>query len=304
MLAGRQRAIRRNGFGVAVLLLSCAAQAATPLPDSVASMIAASANDPDTFKAVVATAKKTNPDSIAAIDAQVAAIRESQSEARVKQLATQGVLEGWTGTARVGLTNDTGNTVATAVVLGLKLSKQGPRWKHSFAFDANIKTEDGLLTKQRILVGYEGNYDLTQRLYVVGVGAWTQDIFAGFDNRFLESVGLGYRVWTTPTVRLRLEAGPGLRQTYYTTDGSTKGVVARFAGDFQWKLKPWLTFGEVTSYVYQGDSSTFSSLTSLTTRFADAFSTRLSFDIQNDDNPPTGRVALDTTTIISVVYDF
>ena len=161
-----------------------------------------------------------------------------------------------------------------------------------------------MTTAQRYFAGYEGNYNITPRLYALLTLSYESDIFAGFDYRFSQSLGLGYKLVNTDKVTLGLEAGPALRQTQFVDDVYESGFAFRAAGNFAWKITPTLELSENAAYFYQDINSTFNSLTSLTWKLTDAFSGRFSFLYQNQTNPPPGLRNFDTTTRLTLVYNF
>lgn len=288
----------------ALALVPAAGAAAAPLPPSVAAMIDAAGSDPATLKTVTDLAKKTNPDSVAEIDAQVAAIEKKNEEARVAKIESQGFFEGWTGEGQLGAFGSTGNTDQSGVAAGLKVTKETLKWKHTLGGTVDYQKTNGATTAERFFAGYDGNYKITPRLYAVGILSWERDTFAGYDGRFSESLGLGYRLVDTPAVQLALEAGPALRQTNYT-DGTSDSVFnGRIAGNFAWKFSENGTFTQVASYFFGNGGNTVTSDTALTFKVWDALSMRLSFFLQNESEPQPGRLATDTTTRITLVYGF
>ncbi len=296
--------------GLRVTLLACsalvfagAAQAA-PLPDAVSAMLDAAGGDEAQLKTIADIAKKTNPDSVAEIDAKVAAITAANAKAREEKLASQSFLEGWSGSGEFGAFFTSGNTDNTGVALGLKLTKESLHWKHQLRGFIDYQRQNDVTTAERYFAGYEGNYKINSRLYALLTLSYERDPFAGFDYRFSQSLGLGYKLVATDKVTLDLEAGPALRQTQFVDDVYESGFAFRAAGNLVWKITPTLEFSENASYFYQDINSTFNSLTSLTWKLTDAFSGRFSFLYQNQSNPPPGLRNFDTTTRLTLVYNF
>jgi putative salt-induced outer membrane protein len=184
----------------AALPLAFAALAAnaTPVPPSVAAMIDAAGSDPATLKTVSDLAKKTNPDSAAEIDAQVAKITAANEAARVDKLEHQSFTEGWSGEGSLGAFVSSGNTSSSGVALGLTLKKESIRWRNTFGAGINYQKQDGVTTQERYFVGNKLDYKFSDRFYVYGLVGWERDTFAGYDSRFSESLGLGYKLIATP----------------------------------------------------------------------------------------------------------
>lgn len=281
-----------------------AVAAAVPPPKAVSDMIAAAAGDPETLKAVVATAKKTNPDSIAEIDAQVAGLAAEAEAARVAKLESQGFLEGWTGQGQVGAFLSTGNVDDRGVALGLGFAKETLRWRHKLDFAADYQETDDVVTKERYFAGYAGNYKFSERFYAVGVLSAEKDKFAGFKSRFTESLGLGYRLIDRPDLRLSFEGGPALRHTDYYDTGNESSWAGRIAGDLAWTIREGTVFTQAASAYLESSNSTLAATSAITTKLQGDLSARASFDVRHETDPPPGRDKTDTTTRVTLVYSF
>lgn len=285
------------------LVMPFAAQA-EPVPASVAAMIDAAAGDPAALKTVADIAKKTNPASAAEIDAQVAALGKKAEEARLAKLESQGFTEGWSGEGSIGAFTSSGNTSSTGVALGLKLSKEGVKWKNTLAGAVNYQKDNGVTSQERYFVGYDLNYKFSQRFYALAIVSWERDTFAGYTSRFSESLGLGYKIVDSPKVVWGLEGGPALRQTSYILTGNESDFSGRVATNFVWNIGPTTAFTENASYFFGGETNTITSETALTTKLYNSLSARISFFLQNESNPQPGLEATDTTTRFTLVYGF
>ena len=288
---------------LAAAALSAAANA-TPLPPPVAAMIDAAAGDPAALKTVAAIARKSNPGSVAEIDAQVAAINAHAEAARIDKMEHQSFGEGWSGEGSLGAATSSGNTRSSGVAIGVKLAKESLRWKHALAANVDYQRDNGLTSKERYFAGYNGNYKFNERLYAYGLLSWERDRFAGYNRRFSEGLGLGYKVVDTPSVVLAVEGGPALRQTRFTIGTSESSVNGRVAGNLLWNIGPATAFTQTASYFFGGNSNTLNAETALTSKLYDALSVRLSFLLVNESNPQPLRKATDTTTRVALVYGF
>jgi putative salt-induced outer membrane protein len=291
------------GLTTVVLMAAGPAAAAPPSP-GVTEMIAAAAGDPATLKTVVMVAKKANPNSAAEIDAQVAALNAKAEATKTERLATQSFYEGWTGKGQLGLYRNTGNTNDGGIALGLNLDKDGLRWRHIIALQGDYQQENGSPTKEKYSAGYEGDYKVTKRFYVYGVLYGEQDIFAGIQSRYSESLGVGYRLIDSKTMKFGLEAGPATRQTAYIGAPSLDTVDVRVAGDFSWAFWENTTFTQTAWAYLEHRNPTLNSSTAVTTKLQKGISARASFDVTHEGAPPSGREPTDTTTRFTLVYSF
>jgi putative salt-induced outer membrane protein len=299
--------IRAAAARIGVLVpfaLAAVATHATPVPPSVAAMIDAAAGDPAALKTVSDLAKKTNPDSTAEIDAQVAKITAANDAARTEKLEHQSFTEGWSGEGSLGAFASSGNTSSSGVALALKLAKESLKWKNTFGAGINYQKDDGVKTQERYFVGDKLDYKFSDRLYAYGLLGWEHDKFAGYDSRFSESLGLGYKLIATPKITLGLEGGPALRQTSYVSGIDDSVFNGRVAGNFVWNIGPTTAFSEVASYYFGSGGNTLTSDTALTSKLYNKLSARLSFYVQNESDPQPGHEATDTTTRLMLVYGF
>jgi putative salt-induced outer membrane protein len=253
---------------------------------------------------VVTVAKKANPNSIAEIDAQVAALAAKGERAKAERLATQAFYEGWEGKGQVGLYAHTGNTQDGGIAVGLNLEKDRLRWRHDIAILADYQQEDGVATKEKYSAAYEGDYKLTRRFYLYGVLYAEQDIFAGIQSRYSESVGVGYRLIERKTMKLGLEGGPAARQTAYIGAPGLDSVNLRLAEDFSWRFWEDTTFTQTLWAYLERRNPTLNLTTAVTTKLRSGISARASFDLTHEGAPPGGRVPTDTTSRLTLVYSF
>ncbi|CAN7260369.1 DUF481 domain-containing protein [Phenylobacterium sp. LjRoot219] len=293
----------RSAFAAAAVLLPGAAAQAKPPPEAVAAMIEAAASDPEALKTVARVAKKTNPDSIVEIDAQVAQLKAREAERKV-EMASRGFFAGWEGEGEVGGGVSTGNTDEERLALGLELEKDALHWRHSVDLTADLQREDGETTKERFFLSLSSQYKITRRLYAVGVLWGEGDRFAGYYSRFSESVGLGYRLVDRPGVKFRVEAGPALRQADYIDTGHEHSASLRAAEYLSWKFASRGTFTQRAVAYWEAGNSTLIGTTALTTTLYEALAARASFEVRHESQPPLDRDSTDTTTRLTLVYSF
>jgi putative salt-induced outer membrane protein len=285
-------------------LFAAGAATAAPIPDAVAAMIDAAAGDEAQLKTITDIAKKTNPDSAAEIDAKVAAIAAAQASAKEEKLASQDFFEGWSGSGEAGGFISTGNTSTRGVAVGVNVAKETRSWKHSLRGFVDYQRQDGVTTRERYFAGYEGNYNISPNLYALLTLAYERDTFSGFNRRFAESLGLGYKIVNSDTFKLAVEAGPALRQTRFTDGVTSNTFAARGAGNLIWTISPAVEFTENATVFYDSFNTSFQSISALTAKLNGALSARASFQFNSESNPPLGLKKTDTTSRVTLVYAF
>lgn len=286
-----------------ILLLATPAMA-EPIPPAVAAMIDAAAANPDHLRVVGEIAKKTNPASAAEIDAKLAAIRTAAAKAREEKLAAQGLFEGWTGNGDFGGFVSSGNTENRGLAVGINLSKETRRWKHGVRGQVDYQQDLGVTSRERFFAGYEGNWKFSPRGFAVLVLNYERDRFTGFNSRFSQALGLGYRLVDTPGLTVAFDGGPALRQTLFTTGAQENVLAARAAVNAKWVMTRNLTLSQTATYYADNVNSSLLALSQLTARLNGRLSARLSVQLNNESNPPAGRENTDTVTRATLVYNF
>lgn len=311
-------------LAAAISVAACfSTPAAAALPDPVKAMIdaaIASGNKQD-VAAVVKVAKATNPEAHAEINALMADYNKQQAEeaaAALRKKQEAGFFENWKGQGEIGGFRSTGNTSNLGISGGLKLVKDAVKWRLNVKARADYERSAGSTTRDQLSATIEPNYKFDKKLYAYGLAQFERDRFQGFSTRYTLSGGLGYELVKTKDVRLAIKAGPAFRITNFA-DGGSKSSLAALAGiDFDWKISDHLKFSQDAGGTYASDAQGFTSAvavidsdnTSLTATSAldakllGALSARLSYTIEHETNPPTGRIKTDTLSRASLVYDF
>ena len=291
-------------IAAASLTLAASTARTAPLPQPVVDMIEAASDDPETLKAVVKAAKKANPNSLAEIDAQAAAMTQRAAAEKARRAANANFFHGWSGEVELGGSISTGNTDETTLAVAVDLERETPKWGHDLNLTVDRKRESGETTKDRYFLAYSSRRKLSPRLYAVGVLWGERDRFAGYDFRFSESLGLGYRLLDRPALKLRVEAGPALRQAGYLSNDYESTVAARGAGYLTWKFSPRLEYTQSLVTYLDAKNSTLLAASALTTKLRGRISARASYEVRHEEAPPQGRQKTDTTSRATLVVGF
>jgi putative salt-induced outer membrane protein len=289
---------------LAAILLAGTPALAADLPVPVRSMLESAARSGDQAKidAVVAVAKETNPESIAEIDALVSGIAAELAAKREAELQQAGFFQNWSGSGQLGASVSTGNSETKSFTAGLVMERDGIKWRHRADFLADIVDNDGGADQERILAGYQIDYKFSERMYLLGRFEYERNREAGIKRRFAESIGLGWRAVDSERVKWDLEGGPSLRQTRFDTFDENS-FAFRGASRFAWALSPTTAFTNDTAFFLESAAS-INNTTALTTKVFGALSARLSLNLAWEEEPPLGLEDLDTTTRVTLVYDF
>lgn len=295
------------------LILAATLMAASPafaqapaqtLPEPVRAMVEAAAQTGDKAKidAVVGIAKQTNKGAEAQIDAIVSAQEATRKAAREAALREASYFDNWKGRGQLGAALSTGNSDIRSLTVGLNLQRDGLDWRHRVDAVLDLTDNRNGSDQERILAGYQIDYSFSDRVYSWGRLEYERNREAGIKRRFAQSAGLGWRAIRSKSVRWDLETGPAIRQTrFYGYDENT--VAGRGASRFGWKLSPATEFTHDTA-IFVADSTNVNTTAALTSRMFGSIGMRLSYNLVWEETPPTGLQTLDTTSRVTLVYDF
>ncbi|WP_347303967.1 DUF481 domain-containing protein [Croceibacterium sp. TMG7-5b_MA50] len=309
-----------------ILLLSLVLFPAVPAHAQLAAPVRAmidaamATNDADKVKVVADIAKQTNPDDVDEIDALQAGFRqrqrqlaEARTEVRQEALRDAGLLANWGGRGQIGAFQSTGNSSDVGVSASLELRRTGIDWTHLLRGSVDYQRSRGRTSREQYLAAYEPRYVISPRLFAYGLAQFEKDRFSGFDGRYSVSGGLGYQVLQGQP-SLSVQAGPAYRRTE-SIDGTTDTNLGALAGlDFSWRIMEGLRLTQDTDYVTEtggraqliadGNNTSLLLVTGLEATIRDGFTTRLSYTVDYNSNPPGNAVTTDTQTRFTLVYGF
>lgn len=315
--------IRILRFAVPCTLLFGAAPVLAEMPPPVRAMIDAAIATGDEAKVatVIDLAKQTNPDDAAEIDAVHTAFKAEMAEKKRlaalekrEELAKAGFFENWGGEGQLGAFRSTGNTESLGLSAALKLERKGVDWTHALRGAADYQRTNSVTSREQFFAAYEPRYQIDKRLFAYGLAQYENDRFQGFDARYSVSAGLGYKLIAEPDMTLSVKAGPAYRHTEFV-DGRTADRLAGLVGlDFDWRIAEGLkltqdtnavtTTGGEAVVIFDSANTSLNVITGLEAKISDRLSTRLSYAIEYESNPPVGAVQTDTLTRFTLIYGF
>lgn len=305
------------------LLAASAAPADAELSQPVRAMIEAAIASGDAAKVatVVEFARQTNPDDAAEIDALHRAFQEDQVElAAVEQarkedaIRTAGALENWSGRGQVGAFQSSGNSEDAGATLSLALERTGIDWQHRLRGTVDYQRSNGRTSREQYLAAYEPRYQIDRTLFGYALAQYESDRLQGYSSRYSVSGGLGYKLIDSGEAQLSVKAGPSWRLVRLL-DGTSESSLGGLAGlDFDWRMTQRLKFthdanmvadaGGSSALVVDSNSTSVLLATGVEATISDGLTSRLSYTVEYDSNPPAGAVSTDTLTRFTLVYGF
>lgn len=315
-------------LSIAVLLLGLAAPShaepvAAPLPDGVRAMIAAAIEGGDAAEiaAVVRLARLTHPAAGADIDAMLPKAAEGAAQpaaaaapaaapvAAAEPEKRSGLLTGWSGKGELGAFQTSGNSSSTGISAALGLSKAQGKWSWGLTATADYQRSGGITSTEQFLVELQPRYQIGERLFAYGLGRWERDPVLGLARRWSLSGGLGARLVQTEKLVVNVRGGPAWQRTELVPGPlrltlNREQLTALTALDASWQFAPNLRLTETASAFFGPGKTNMLATTSLDLRVNSKLSTRLSYVVDHNTNPPAGSKSTDTITRFTLVYDF
>ncbi|WP_427453880.1 DUF481 domain-containing protein [Litorimonas sp. WD9-15] len=227
--------------------------------------------------------------------------------------------DGWSGEASLTGSKTTGNTETTDIGLGLQLAKESGVWKHAVNASADFGRASGETNKERYVLGYQVNRDITDRLYALGNADYYRDEFGAFEEGYFLGAGLGYALVQPAPLGWDVEAGLGYRsQLPAVAAGLTAAEIAvlEAAGDLDRQNELALRGASKIAYdfndavsLYNNSEVIYSSSDTylwnelgLTANLVGNLAARASFRVDHHTDVLPGREKTDTITRFGVVY--
>lgn len=276
------------------------------LPAPVRQMLEAAmaGEDEAEIEVVAKYARQAAPEAEAEIDAMLAKHQEQMTVKLEEKRSNPRVFALWAGKIELGGFRSTGSTSEFGVSGTLTAKRQGLMWTHTLYASADYRRANGATSRERFLASYTPRYRLNERGFIYSLAQYERDPTLGFESRYSGSVGIGYKVIDLDAMKLAIDAGPSLRRSHYTDDGTETKLGGRSSAEFEWRLSPTLTFHQAGSAYAEKDVMTLASLTALDAKLISILTARLSYDVLYEKDDKLTEKKLDTLSKVSLIYEF
>ncbi len=213
--------------------------------------------------------------------------------------------ERFDGEYSLGYTKLSGNSNSSSLRTSANLTWYDGPWSWNLYGAIKSASDDNETSAENYNLGGRTRYNLSDENYLFGLAHWRKDRFAGYNSQSTLAGGYGRQLLSGPPQSLSIEAGPGIRRDSYTDGGEKYRALAYSGLNYRWQVSDTATFGQDLVLEATGLNLIMRSQTSMTVAINDALAMRLSYDVDfNDDPPEDAEHKTDTTTAVSVVYDF
>ena len=213
--------------------------------------------------------------------------------------------EGISGEVNIGGSLATGNTDTTRLDAEFKARFKAGRLKDNYRLLVELAEDNGTTTAQRILGSVESRLDVQEKLFVFGFLEYDDDRFSGFKFEIEGAFGAGYKVVNDSNMRLLVQAGPGYRLSKLSVLGTAQDeFVVRGSADFEYQFSDSSSLTSTSIVTWDSSRTTLENTIALTSDLFGGLSSRLSFNVRYNSDPPALTRKTDTLSKVSLVYGF
>lgn len=210
----------------------------------------------------------------------------------------------WKGEAELGLVTTTGNTEIETINGRGKISYAHENCTDSLSFEG-LKTSDDLgVTAKKVASTAKMEHKYGDHNYFFILLKYENDEFSGFDYQTSEAIGYGRSVIDEKNMFLKLEIGPGARQSKLLTGGTDRETTIWAGANYEWAISKTSKFTEVLTVEAGEDSNITKSVTALTSQIAGSLAMKVTYTVKNNSEAPLGVEKKDTETALTLIYNF
>lgn len=213
--------------------------------------------------------------------------------------------DGWKGGVELGAAMTSGNSSARSVATAVNMLNDRQKWRHKVGASFGLIRTDGVTTQEAATANYQLDYKWTPRLYNYGLFDYNRDRFGTFRERYLETMGVGYRVLQGESYSLDIEGGAALRQS---TPALTMMRENEYGGRvntvFNWNVSDSFAINNTGSAFVTDARTSLENTVALKTKITERISGKLSFNLKHDTEVPFDTVRTSTETKATLLYSF
>jgi putative salt-induced outer membrane protein len=214
-------------------------------------------------------------------------------------------VDNWKGGVELGAAMNTGNVSARSVATAVNMINDRDTWRHKVGATFGMIKTDGVTTKEAATANYQLDYKWTPRLYNYGLFDYSHDRYGTFRERYLETLGVGYRVLQGKTYSLDVEGGAAIRQSLPSdTMIRTDEYGGRVNTIFNWSISPTFAINNTGSAFVTDARTSLENTVALKTKITSTISGKLSFNLKHDTDVPMDSVRTSTETKATLLYSF
>jgi putative salt-induced outer membrane protein len=223
----------------------------------------------------------------------------------------------WTGKGQLGYTGSQGNTTGSSANAGIDMGLLVDPWEHKLHLAALYGKSAGIVSTERYDAGWQSQYNFSSAFFGFGALRYQRDLFSGFQYDASETVGAGYKIFNTDSLKLSAQVGVGYREErpedlVQQPDGSylrtpldnENSVVGTFGLDYsQYFTKTTNLSNKLLVEIGSGNKLITDTI-ALTVKMSTRLALSLAYNIQDNTSPPDGLKKIDSTETANLVFAF
>lgn len=210
----------------------------------------------------------------------------------------------WKSNLELGYVQTGGNTEVSSANAKGKSVRDADEWRTTLQLSALHVSDAVSTTAEKYDFSAQGDYKLTESGYLFVRLGYDTDRKGGFKSRVSETIGYGFDILKTDDKQWNAEVGAGARQIELVNGTNTSEAVGRASTFFSWNINPMATFSEELKIEGGQEGSVSSSVTALSNKLDDNFSSKVSYTVQNTSKVPAGNKKTNTELAIALVLSY
>ncbi|GGD01410.1 DUF481 domain-containing protein [Aquisalinus flavus] len=220
--------------------------------------------------------------------------------------------EGWSGSVEFSAASATGNSETLNVGLATEVKNEVGRYIHLVKAAFNYAEAGEIETQNNLQLSYELDVQLRDRTYAYGRVQYDQDEFSGFENRVFVGGGIGHYLIEDEGATWKIEAGPGYRYSMLEEpdpvpmdfEDSESEFAIYASSEYERLIREGVQFTHLLESTYTQSNTSLKTVAALTTKLTDSLSSKVSYEVRYETDPPAGNENTDTLLKASILFGF
>ena len=221
-----------------------------------------------------------------------------------QRYSTNGVPQGFRGSAALTFSGANGNTDTGELSAAARMTCGIGEWSHSFGLAAEYGEANGVKNEEKFFGTVESSRAFNPQLYAFGTGRFEYDGFATTERDAFVGGGLGYRIVNTEDFAWRVQGGPGVRYTALQDGTDETDAAGILSSRFFYGLTDAVSLTNDTDVLTSDINTLVTNDFGVNFRMSDNLSTRVSYRTEYNDDPLPGFENSDNTLGLSLVVGF
>ena len=209
----------------------------------------------------------------------------------------------WKGRVEAGGVSSSGNTEFTNFNTALAVGYEKSEWLHEARAEYYLTKSEDDQTEWTVVSG-SANYKISERYYAMAAIKYDENPDTGYDYRASESVGVGAYLFTRPTFTMKVEAGPGARQSGIKDGEKIDETIARGFLKLLWKISENYSLMQSGLVISGEEGVNTESVSEIESVIAGGMSLKITLRVVDDSDPPPDIEKTDTRLTVGIVYRF